>query len=336
MRRLILVTSCFLAVFLYVSLLPLQARAGTFAAFGPANYLRQTGGPSTDQTNFSVQNPATIFTLHLTNGQGASAVTSAAVYLNGEMVLGPSNFKKKTTKVEIPVILQLNNTLSVDLRGKPGSNVDILIEGEDNDLPSITSQLVPVPNDAGWNKGDVLVTFHCSDQTSGISFCTEPVLVTIEGESQIVTGVAIDLAGNSASLDVPVSLDKTAPEITGSTEPEPNDAEWFRDDVTVSFSAIDDLSGVKFVTQPRIVAEEGEGIEVVGSALDQAGNQAVAAVVVNVDRTPPTLSASYEPSLTNGWAVPGTVVTPIADDALSGVESVSGPVCEGATRNDCL
>lgn len=45
------------------------------------------------------------------------------------------------------------------------------ITSVDTDLPTITASITPTPNQAGWNKTDVTVTFTCSDATSGIASC---------------------------------------------------------------------------------------------------------------------------------------------------------------------
>src|SRR5204863_4219170 len=71
----------------------------------------------------------------------------------------------------------------------------------------------PPPNANGWNNTDVTVDFNGADALSGIASVTGPVTVSTEGANQIVTGTAIDLAGNTTSTSVSVSIDKTAPEL---------------------------------------------------------------------------------------------------------------------------
>lgn len=193
------------------------ANAGTFTAFGPNNYVRQTGDPIAATNTFTVLNPSTQYTLKAVNGglQDAPAelVSSTVVTLNGVQVLGPNNFNQNVTEVDVPVTLQSSNTISVEVRGKPGGTLGIIIVGIDNDLPTITATLSPPPNAAGWNKSDVTVTFTCSDATSGIATCPQPQTLTSEGPNQIVSGATTDKAGNTASTSVTVNLDKTPPAI---------------------------------------------------------------------------------------------------------------------------
>lgn len=75
----------------------------------------------------------------------------------------------------------------------------------DKTAPAIAATLDPAPNAGGWNSGPVSVTFTCSDTLSGIQTCPPPVLVTSPG-SQVVTGVAIDRAGNQQTLSQTVHV----------------------------------------------------------------------------------------------------------------------------------
>jgi len=69
----------------------------------------------------------------------------------------------------------------------------------DTTPPTITASFSPLLNAAGWGKEDVTVTFTCSDANSGIAVCPPPVLVTTEGDGQVIAGTSTDLAGNSTS-----------------------------------------------------------------------------------------------------------------------------------------
>ena len=90
--------------------------------------------------------------------------------------------------IEKPVILESSNTLSVEVRGKPGGVIAIQIIGIDDDPPTITATAEPLPNAAEWNNTDVTVSFDCSDSTSGVATCPQPVTVATEGANQEITG----------------------------------------------------------------------------------------------------------------------------------------------------
>jgi hypothetical protein len=82
----------------------------------------------------------------------------------------------------------------------------------DTTPPDIGYDVTPTPNDAGWNKTDLVVTFNCSDPGgSGIASCSPPVPVSTETAGLDVPGTAVDKAGNSKTVTAHVKLDKTAP-----------------------------------------------------------------------------------------------------------------------------
>ncbi len=116
----------------------------------------------------------------------------------------------------------------------------------DNDPPSITASVSPKANPAGWHNVDATVTFECSDSGSGILTCPGPVVVNKEGENQVVTGTAVDWAGNTASVSVTVNLDKTPPVLSGY---QPSDGERLPDpEVNLVGKVGDTLSGIMSVT----------------------------------------------------------------------------------------
>jgi hypothetical protein len=87
------------------------------------------------------------------------------------------------------------------------SDVDI-----DKTSPIIEAVATPAPNANGWNNTDVTVSFNASDALSGIFSSSSPVTVTSEGAGQLVTGTATDRAGNTATVNISINIDKTAPE----------------------------------------------------------------------------------------------------------------------------
>lgn len=231
---------------LLVLLLTVPAHAGTFSAFGPKIYVRQSGTPVAVTDTFTVLNPNTQYTLHLVNGglqdDTTDFVSSATVKVNGVLVVAPQDLNQNTTTVDRPVQLQANNTIVVELHGKPGGQVAIQFVGVDNDLPTITAQATPAANAASWNNTDVNVSFTCADATSGVASCTSPVVVTAEASGQVITGTAVDLAGNTSSASVTLNIDKTPPSVNVSFPV--NGATISGTSLTMTGSVTDSLSGV--------------------------------------------------------------------------------------------
>src|SRR6266853_2165735 len=204
-----------LAILCLLTACATPVHAGTFTVFGPKNYVRGTGAPVTVTDTFTVLNPSTQYTLKAFNGglenTQTELVSSSIVTINGVQVLGPSNFNQHVSEVDVPVILQASNTISVQVRGRPGGTLAIEIVGLDNQLPTITAKASPAPNDAGWNNTNVTVTFTCSDAISGVASCPPSQTVTTEGVNQVISGTATDNAGNTATASVKLNIDKTPP-----------------------------------------------------------------------------------------------------------------------------
>ncbi len=92
-----------------------------------------------------------------------------------------------------------------------------------------------------WTNQTVTVKFTCSDNGSGIASCPFDAVLSEDGISSI-TGVAVDQAGNSASIDFgPIKIDKTPPALFIGVSPNPvllnGSAEILR-------NATDELSGI--------------------------------------------------------------------------------------------
>ena len=207
---------CILLVLVLLLAAASPAVAGTFSVFS-RTYVRDTGEPDNSSDTFTVAAPGP-YTLRIDNGGGElNPVSSAVVTLNGTVVVRTSDFNQNVQLIERPVTLAADNQISVDLRSIPESGFVLWILGVDEGAPTITATVTPAPNAAGWHNSDPTVTFTCADAVSGIGVCPDPVVVRQEGASQVVTGVASDLAGNQASIQVTIHLDRTPPTITLAT-----------------------------------------------------------------------------------------------------------------------
>ncbi|HET8660361.1 MAG TPA: hypothetical protein VFM55_15345 [Micromonosporaceae bacterium] len=192
----------------------------------------------------------------------------------------------------------------------------------DTTAPTITAALSQQPAGGGWNNGDVTVTFTCADALSGIEVCPAPVTLTEDGPNQVVTGTAVDRAGNATTATVTVSIDKTKPLITA-VRTAANSNGWNNGDVAVTFTCLDAQSGIASCTAPVTVTGEGAGQSVSGTAVNNAGSAATTTVAdINIDKTPPTITATIvgEPNAA-GWYRTPPVIHFSCADALSGVDT---------------
>jgi hypothetical protein len=209
------------------------------------------------------------------------------------------------------------------------SSTDPATVSIDKSKPTISGAPNRDANANGWYKANVTVTFICGDQDglSGIKNCADDVTLN-EGADQLATGTATDAAENSDSVTVTgISVDRTAPTLSGATTTPSNGAGWNTGDVTVAWTCADQaaLSGIDSVggSCPADSTVTGEGDSLVASTevSDKAGNSTLAKVEgIHIDRTAPTTTSTLPtPDSSNGWYRAGPTISLIATDTLSGV-----------------
>ena len=318
-----------IVIVLLLALLGMPCFAGTFTAYGPRTYVRGTGTPVTVTNTFTVLNPNTQYTLRVHNGGLVDAptdlVSSTVITVNGTVIVAPNDLNQNVTEVDRPITLLASNQIDVQVRGAPGGSLAVDIIGVDNDLPVLVASANPGRNTNAWNNSNVVVTFACADATSGIASCTSPVTVSTEGADQVVTGQAIDRAGNVASTTVKVSIDKGAPAITLVASPAPNAAGWNNTDVTITYQCSDALSGIATCPDPAVISTEGAAQRISATATDRADNVSSQTTLIKLDKTPPAVSISSP--VTGAIVNTSTVsISGSVSDSLSGLAKVT---CNG-------
>jgi hypothetical protein len=135
----------------------------------------------------------------------------------------------------------------------------------DKTAPIIEAVPNPAPNANGWNNTDVTVSFNASDALSGVFSSSSPVTLTSEGAGQLVNGTAMDRAGNTASVNISINIDKTAPEGLVQFDPVTKD---------VVVSGRDSLSGVLpgAVSPVSVTPQGGSSQQRTYTISDLAGN----------------------------------------------------------------
>lgn len=196
--------------------------------------------------------------------------------------------------------------------------------------PVVTGTADRAPNAAGWYRTPVTITWSATDPppSSGTPTTPPPTVVSSQGAAQLVTSQAsCDPVGNCASGQYgPVNLDSAAPTIAAASSPAVGAGKWTNQDVTVTFSCADALSLIATCTTPIQLTTEGADQQVSGTATDNAGNSATRAVTVNIDKTPPVITATLSQEANgSGWNNGPVTVTFACSDALSGVNSCPAP-----------
>ncbi len=186
--------------------------------------------------------------------------------------------------------------------------------------PKIVASASPAPNSNGWNDTSVTVTFTCTQTTAPLASCPQPQIVSTQGANQVISGTVTDVAGNTASASVTLNIGTKPPTITGVASPAANAAGWNNTNVTVTWTCVPGTAPIASTSSPSVVTTEGANQVVTGTCTDVAGNTASASVTVNIDKTPPTITANASPAPNAaGWNNSAVTVTFTCADSLSGV-----------------
>ena len=146
----------------------------------------------------------------LTNAAGLVTMTVVAGGIatlknNGDVVVAPES--------AVPVSVTIGGVTQIVL---PGRTSDTL-------APTAAPSRAPAPNAAGWNKTDVTVSWHWTDESGGsgidVAHCTTSSMSTGQGASIVVSAACSDLAGNAATASVAVKVDRTPPVIVCPASP---------------------------------------------------------------------------------------------------------------------
>ncbi|HWZ96562.1 MAG TPA: IPT/TIG domain-containing protein [Candidatus Dormibacteraeota bacterium] len=153
-------------------------------------------------------------TVTITGTNFGSSHGSSTVTFNGTPATSIPTWSETQVVVTIPPGATTGNVV-LTAQNVPSNGVNFTVFTAAP--PSISASASPVPNANGWNNSPVLVTFICSAGGLSIAKCPAPQLVTTEGANQVVSGTAIDTAGNSATAIVTLNIERTPPTLTVSS-----------------------------------------------------------------------------------------------------------------------
>jgi hypothetical protein len=196
----------------------------------------------------------------------------------------------------------------------------------DETAPTITAIVTPTPV-GGINYGSATVTFTCTDALSGVATCPSAVTDTTTGSTPIM-GTVTDKAGNSASTSVTVNIQAVVlPSISATTSPAPNSAGWNTTAATVNFTCTAGTYPIQNCPSPIPVTSQGANQSICGHAVDTQGNSSSQVCdTVNLELTPPTISASASPAANSaGWNNTNVAISFTCTPSVSSITSCSPP-----------
>jgi hypothetical protein len=209
-----------------------------------------------------------------------------------------------------------------------------------------TAPATTVTAPAGWKNADVTVNLHATDALSGVKASyyilnngdqlkhEDEIVIRDEGIHNLEFW-SEDNAGNvEEAQHVQVKIDKGSPKITHTQSPEANEHGWSNQDVTVTFTCEDNVSGIASCTEPQTVTTEGQNQLVLGTAVNHAGNSVDDPATVSIDKIAPTISATADRAANgNGWYNADMTVSFACGDMLSGIDECPVPKTLGEGAN---
>jgi Carboxypeptidase regulatory-like domain/HYR domain len=166
----------------------------------------------------------------------------------------------------------------------------------DTTPPVITPTVTGTQGNNGFYTSNVAVSWNVSDPESVITSLTGcgATTISVDTAGTTLTCTAVS-GGGSANQSVTVKRDATAPTlIFAAPTTNPNAAGWYNANVSITYAASDNVSGVSASTPSGTLIISNEGNAVTGSVTitDNAGNsQTFTTTAVKIDKTPPVFAS---------------------------------------------
>src|SRR5205807_1824926 len=127
------------------------------------------------------------------------------------------------------------------------------------------------------------------------SYCCLPTLHSFPTRrSSDLNTVCVELRskpGTSLTLTV-IGVDNDPPSLAEFATPPPNTFGWNNTNVGISFLCSDATSGIAVCPASFLLTTEGLNQFASGTAFDRAGNSTTSTLQVNIDKTPPNITAN--------------------------------------------
>ncbi len=340
-------TNVKVAGLIFVILLAFTSSVSAGNIFGPETYHRTKGRPDVYADHFNTTAGNAVLRVSSGNENGGNRVTSALVYLNGQLLAYPGDFKKeKYIIIEETVALAEENEIRVEMRGKPGSFLTIDIFRKEL---SVRIDCTPDNIDEGQES---LLNWTSSNAQSvhidnGIGYVADAGSMTVSPEATTTymitaTGTA-GTATDSATLTVtpvPLSISITSPKnedtihgpaamVQGTiANPSENEVGIVVDGITAL------VDGNQFAAN-HIPLEEGENV-ITAVATDIDGNTAEASVSIHAVIDENSLGIAVDPEIgVSPFAATLTVdaTYPVVDPYVWGMGPGDVVISEGEEVN---
>jgi uncharacterized protein YjbI with pentapeptide repeats len=212
----------------------------------------------------------------------------------------------------------------------------------DDTAPTLTTLTVTgTQGNSPWYLSDVVISWACIDDVALVT-CPDNTIVTTEGADQtVISGNAIDAAGNAAAGTRLVSIDKTAPTITAQINGTKNPNGTYLAPVSITYVCDDAISGISSCPDETFLSSLNGNHAATGTAIDNAGNSTPLTTTVTITGgiNPFTVNTPVISGVTAGRTYPyGTNIKPTCTATVTYTDAVTLPdmapnaTCTGTTQ----
>jgi hypothetical protein len=189
-------------------------------------------------------------------------------------------------------------------------------------VPTIIPTCDPAPQSCGgWYREPVTITWDwLPSSATPVAGCATRT-INFDTREQVEFCRVTD--GQTATVEVPLRVDMTAPLLTGASTSRPPDANgWFRTPVQVGFAGNDETSGIQGCTGTMYTGPDATAASVEGVCRDRAGNTSQPSTFhLNYDATAPAINGitPARPPDHDTWYTAPVGFAVAAADGLSGL-----------------
>jgi hypothetical protein len=196
--------------------------------YGPKTFTRSTGAPFAE--TIRLENPDFNcfdgnFVLNIQNGRDKKTrVSSAEIWIDGVLVVGPSDFSKNVSLITKPLSgLTHESILEVKLKSAPGSFINLWIEGTIIIITPTFEQIGPLCQNSVAPELPL-----SSTNTPAITGTWNPEIISTAtaGTTKYTFTPAVGQCGTAVTMDIEITIpvipmfDQIGPLLLGSTAPE--------------------------------------------------------------------------------------------------------------------
>ncbi|MCM3702390.1 HYR domain-containing protein [Paenibacillus macerans] len=233
----------------------------------------------------------------------------------------------------LPQIVSVKDPSGHPLAGVPvtfeaalDNTITAVMRGLNSNAITVTTDANGIASAANTYPGYIGEGYQVYSTSTGV-IRTLDVKATVAGLAPVTFRVEVGAVGSNQVDTTPPTITASALDDTGATYIA---GTWTKRTVTVHYTAVDTLSGIKSVTADQVFSSEGAGQTATGKAVDGVAasdddknhTSTITFGPINIDKTPPVTVVTNDGLASGGWNKDKVKLHFAAEDPLSGMASI--------------